>query len=306
MSKRFGLIGEKLAYSRSPQIHAEIFKQIRTMNVHDKVQNTESDVNIQRDECGGFQATYELLELKKEAFQSTQIEKTLNTLKAFDGFNVTIPYKEEILNYLDEVQDKARRIGAVNTVSVNPLNGHFVGFNTDYDGFRATLTQYGRDQIKRAIVLGTGGAAKMVVVALEDLGVCDIYVVSRNPLSAQNQFPNCRCIGYDCLNSGEVGAELLVNCTPMGQSVDADSNWISDAALMAQSFIFDLNYTPELTPLLERGAALNIDGCNGLYMLVMQAVKAESIWLSDCLPETADSLKMAEEILTALCYNVTK
>lgn len=227
----------------------------------------------------GIQATYDLVEIPLEAFSS---EATRIKLKRLDGFNVTIPYKELIIPLLDDIDPAAARIGAVNTV-VNE-NGIFKGYNTDYYGFMISLNETGIEKRHRAIVLGTGGAAKMAVVALEDLGFEEIVIVSRNPLNAISKFTNHKCIDYMMFNQLKLTSNLLVNCTPMGQKVIEAGEMIGNEALSNQGFIFDLNYNPSVTPLLAQGHALGIHGINGFKMLIAQAVKAEAIWLQKPLP----------------------
>lgn len=255
MSKHFGLLGEVLSYSMSPKIHQTLYEML------------------------GIQATYELVEIPLEAFTEETTRAKLNRL---DGFNVTIPYKELVIPLLDDIDPAAARIGAVNTV-VNE-NGTFKGYNTDYYGFAICINEVGIEKRHRAIVLGTGGAAKMAVVALEDLGFEEIVIVSRNPLNAQLKFFGHDCIDYATFNKLKLRSDLLINCTPMGQKVIETTETLENEALKSQGFIFDLNYTPQVTPLLAQGNALGVQGINGLKMLIAQAIKAEAIWLQRPLP----------------------
>ncbi len=252
--KQFGLLGETLTYSKSPQIH-QIFYDMHQL-----------------------EAEYKLYEFSKEAFGT---ENMLKQMKTLNGFNVTIPYKEAIIPYLDEVDSIAKRIGAVNTVRL--IDNRWIGYNTDYYGFivsfKSELEKLALEAHKsRAVVLGSGGAAKMVVVALEDLGYNEIVVVSRNPSKITSYFPNCRCVDYDWLNQMALNSDVLVNCTPIGHKSIQSSELIGNSALEKQSFVFDLNYSPLETELLVRANALEVPGCNGLFMLVAQALKAEEIW----------------------------
>jgi len=250
MNKRFGLLGETLSYSLSPKIHQMIYD---TLSV---------------------EATYELVEIPMEAFAG---ELTRARLKRLDGFNVTTPYKELIFQQLDDIDPIAARIGAVNTV-INE-NGKFKGYNTDYYGFMISISTIGFKTRHRAVVLGTGGAAKMAVIALEDLGFEEIVILSRNPNNARLKFEKHTCIDYDLFNRQSIASDLLVNCTPVGQKVIEVTETIENEALSRQGFLFDLNYTPLETPLLAQGHALGIRGKNGIEMLVAQAVKANEIWL---------------------------
>ena len=156
MNKRFGLLGEALTYSLSPKIHQLFYEKL------------------------GIIATYELVEIPKDVFAG---ELTRVKLKKLDGFNVTIPYKEWIIPLLDDIDLSAARIGAVNTV-IN-IDGDFKGYNTDYYGFMACIQELGIENRRRVTVLGSGGAARMAVVALGDLGFEEIVIVSRDPVKAK-------------------------------------------------------------------------------------------------------------------------
>jgi len=259
MGKRFGLLGETLSYSLSPRIHQALFEKL------------------------GIEATYELVEIPVSIFAG---ELTRAKLKRLDGFNVTTPYKELIIPLLDDIDFAAARIGAVNTV-VNE-KGSFKGYNTDYYGFMTSIGDLGIKRRHRAIVLGSGGAARMAVIALEDMGFEEIVIVSRNAMNAQTKFKKHLCMDYTAFNHESKESDLLVNCTPVGQKVIEVTEPIKNSVLKLQGAIFDLNYNPSVTPLIAQGLLLKVKGMNGLNMLVAQAVKAEAIWLQTQLP--VDSL----------------
>lgn len=267
MGKRFGLLGEKLSYSLSPKIHQAIYESL------------------------GITATYELVEIPRDTFAG---ELTRMKLKRLDGFNVTIPYKELMIPLLDDIDLAAARIGAVNTV-LN-TDGAFKGYNTDYYGFMTCIQELGIKNHRRVTILGSGGAAKMAVVALEDLGFEEIVIVSRDPKKAQIKFYKHICMDYVSFNHQKMASDLLVNCTPMGHSGSDMTETIDDEALKNQGFIFDLNYNPAVTPLLEQGNNLGIPGINGLKMLIAQAVKAEEIWLDRPLPIEALTTQIEKKL----------
>ncbi|GAB6107102.1 shikimate dehydrogenase family protein [Fusibacter bizertensis] len=271
-SMQFGLLGETLKYSKSPQIHSSFYNMCQ------------------------INARYSLLEVPLTSFGT---EAMMAQLKALDGFNVTIPYKEAIIPFMEEIDPIARRIGAVNTVK--KINDYWIGYNTDYYGFLESFKyEMAKHEItmqkSRAIILGSGGAAKMVVVALEDLGYNEIVIVSRNPEKIVTYFPNCRCVDYVWLNNETLSSDLLINCTPIGHKSIQSSELIGNATLKKQAFVFDLNYSPIETELLIRANALGRSGCNGLYMLVAQALKTEEIWLE----KTFDLECIAKSIFTKL------
>lgn len=267
MNKRFGLLGEALTYSLSPKIHQLFYEKL------------------------GIIATYELVEIPKDVFAG---ELTRVKLKKLDGFNVTIPYKEWIIPLLDDIDLSAARIGAVNTV-IN-IDGDFKGYNTDYYGFMACIQELGIENRRRVTVLGSGGAARMAVVALGDLGFEEIVIVSRDPVKAKLKFFKHDCIDYTTFNRQTLASDLLVNCTPMGQNGLVTTETIENEALIKQGIIFDLNYNPAVTPLLAQGSALGIKGINGFKMLIFQALKAEEIWLSMPFPIEAIANEILEEI----------
>lgn len=248
MKARFGLLGEVLGYSLSPRLHETIFEMCR------------------------LEASYDLIEIPREAFLLSDTKKILS---AYKGFNVTIPYKEMIIPLLDEIDPFAVQIGAVNTV----LNrdGKFFGYNTDYFGFVETLKSFENKlgQKETAVILGSGGAAKMAVKGLETLGFKRIVIVSRNPLEASKKFEFLECTDYAAL---PIRADLMVNCTPIGQkTIDFDIK-LDDSWFSSINFFYDLNYNPPETLLMKHAQSQGVQTINGLRMLAFQAIKAEEIW----------------------------
>lgn len=233
--KQYGLLGEKLGHSYSKIIHTYVFQAL------------------------GIEATYSLLECKKE-----DLKEYILKLKQgiYSGFNVTIPYKKEIIQYLDEIDDKARRIGSVNTIYLK--NGKVYGSNTDYDGFLATIKDYSICVSNQdCYVLGTGGASLSVSQVLKDLGG-HVYSVSRTPKSNQ--------IGYAELENRRI--DVLVNTTPVGMFPHVGESPVSKEIAEKANTVIDIIFNPEETLLLQYAHSK----INGLYMLVMQALKAEEIW----------------------------
>lgn len=183
----------------------------------------------------------------------------------FDGFNITIPYKKQIIPFLDEVSKAAREIGAVNTVAVR--NGKKCGYNTDYAGFLKTFERYHVGiNGKNALVLGSGGASSVAVKALEDRGAKSVTVVSR---SGEIDYENC----YDLVDTN-----IIVNATPVGTNPDLDGSIIDLKRFPKLEFVFDLVYNPCKTKLLLQAEESGVKYSNGLCMLVGQALEAEKIW----------------------------
>jgi len=181
----------------------------------------------------------------------------------YDGFNVTIPYKKDVIPFLDEVSPLAARLGAVNTVLRR--DGRTIGYNTDYAGFLGALDYYGYDTAgKRAAVLGTGGAGQMAATALRDR---DATVT---PVSRSGAVNYANCTGYDF--------DFIVNCTPVGTYPDTSPAVIDAKAFPHLGFVYDLVYNPFRTQLMSDARGLGVEAHGGLAMLVIQALAAREIW----------------------------
>lgn len=232
---KYALLGEHLSHSYSPLIHNEIFKDMK------------------------ISASYELLEVRIEEIPSV-LQRLRN--KEFNGFNVTIPYKKEVMKYLDEISDEALNIGSVNTIAL--VDGKLVGYNTDYYGFYEELKYFNVDVFdSNCYILGTGGASLAVKKALEDLGGRVCYV-SRNPKDYM--------ISYDELKNKDI--DVLVNTTPVGMYPNVGISPVDESIALKAKYVLDIIFNPRQTKLL-LDAKSNMDG---LYMLVGQAIKAEEIW----------------------------
>ena len=237
--EKFALIGEKLGHSFSKPIHERYF------------------------ELSGKNASYELYEIAKESFGAQ-----MNNIKSvFDGINITIPYKVDAMEFADSISDAAKKIGAVNTILYSP-DGVYA-HNTDYFGIIHTFKRFSIEIKDRDIViLGTGGAARAVAVAVMDMGAKSIKAVSRTPKS----FMDIEVIGYNDKLSGDV----LINSTPVGMYPNADASPIDGE--ISFNAVFDLIYNPLQTKLMKMAASQGVKAVNGLYMLVSQAIHSEAIW----------------------------
>jgi len=233
---RYGLIGEKLGHSFSKIIHEQLADY-----------------------------TYDLIPLTKEELDIFMTEKQ------FSALNVTIPYKETVIPYLDEVNAHAMKIGAVNTI-VN-RDGKLTGYNTDFYGFRYMLQHNGIDvQNKKALVLGKGGASKAVIAVLEELGVKEILTVyyKENP----------ETITYEECYQNHTDAEIIVNTTPVGMYPKADDCPIDLGRFPHLSGVADVVYNPLRTQLIIEAEKRGINAAGGLEMLVAQAKYAAEIFLN--------------------------
>jgi shikimate dehydrogenase len=186
-------------------------------------------------------------------------------LDSLDGFNVTMPYKQEIIPYLERLDDTAREVGAVHVVHRR------VGYNTDCLGFMESIQPLLRKEDKQALVLGTGGASKAVCYGLKQLGVRPT-LVSRKPKAGM--------LGYEDLTKDVMTAHtVIVNCTPLGMLPDVDScPPIPYEMVTARHLLFDCVYNPEETLFLKKGKAQGAIIQNGIGMLYGQAKAAWAIW----------------------------
>lgn len=187
------------------------------------------------------------------------------------GLNVTIPYKEEILSYLHDLDPEARQIGAVNTIRIS--ENQLRGYNTDLIGFKASLKPLLEPRDQAALILGTGGASKAVAYGLEQLGISCRFV-SRNPRPGQLHYKD---LGPQILRDHSI----LVNCTPLGTHPDIGAcPPIPYRGLNESHLLYDLIYNPEQTEFLKRGNAIGARTKNGLEMLQLQADASWELWNS--------------------------
>ena len=238
--KTYGLIGRSLGHSFSKSFFEEYFQKHQ------------------------IQAEYLNFEL------STIDEVTHLFEKEVSGFNVTIPYKEAIIPFLDDLSNEAKEIGAVNVVEVR--EGRKIGHNSDAFGFHQSIKPFLTNRHERAIVFGTGGASKAVEYVLKKIGV-DVLFVSRNP-NGENQFH------YDEVNNHMLNAcKLLVNTTPVGTYPNInDCIDIPFEHLSEEHLVVDLIYNPAKTKLLEKAEEAGATILNGESMLREQALKSWDIW----------------------------
>ena len=187
------------------------------------------------------------------------------------GLNVTIPYKQDVLAYLDASNDVVAAIGACNCIRIE--GGRRTGYNTDVVGFEQSLIKRLEGHHRRALVLGTGGASKAVEWVLEKLGL-DYRMVSRQPR------PGTRDLRYEQVNSDLLGEyTLIVNTTPLGMyPKTATCPPLPYEALTPRHYLFDLIYNPERTLFLQKGEERGAVVENGHEMLVLQAEESWRIW----------------------------
>jgi shikimate dehydrogenase len=241
MAKLFGLLGKSLNHSFSPDFFKSYFQ--------------EHEINGQ----------YDLFEI--ENIQEVEKIFSLNP----SGFNVTVPYKEEIIPFLDELDESAKVIGAANVVAFE--NGRKIGYNTDAFGFHQSIKPFLTFHHERALIFGTGGSSKAVAYVFKSIGL-DVIFVSRNSSDDPNQF------NYSDVNETMIAAcKVIVNCTPVGMYPNSDESiCIPFQALTEDHLVIDLIYNPPLTKFLSKAQEFGATILNGSSMLREQALKSWEIW----------------------------
>ncbi|MCH8801665.1 MAG: shikimate dehydrogenase [Chloroflexi bacterium] len=262
MTQRLGIIGYPIGHSISP-----IFQQAGLDHL-------------------GIDATYEKWEVTPEG-----VGDFVNGLRAPGtlGINITVPHKQAVIPFLDEVDEWATAAGAVNTI-VN-RDGRLTGHNTDGPGFLQALlveTGYSPDGT-RALILGAGGAARGILLALVRGGVDSLVIANRTferaetlaQLASENGVKSEAIpLAGDALTEAAASANLIVNCTTMGMSHGPDEHGspISAAQIPATAIVNDVVYTPLLTPILKEAAVAGATALGGLHMLVYQGVLSFQMW----------------------------
>ncbi|WP_372752451.1 shikimate dehydrogenase [Labilibaculum sp.] len=209
-------------------------------------------------------------------FELSSIQELPNTLKKYSnlkGFCITIPYKQEVMQFLDEIDPLAKRIGAVNSVQIIRENNEIkmVGYNTDIYGFTESLKVFLAGTKPKALILGTGGVSKAVATGFEEMGI-EYQFVSRKASE--------KCISYKMLTPEIMNKyHLLVNCTPLGTFPKNDTcPDIPYHLLSANHFLYDVVYNPAETLFMKKGKDQGAKIHNGLKMLHLQAERNWAIW----------------------------
>lgn len=246
MHSTYGLIGHPLSHSFSKGYFSRFFEQ------------------------EGIDAEYKNFDLDTiEALRTVLDEEA-----TLAGFNVTIPYKQQVIPYLHELDDAAQAIGAVNVVKVLHRSDNrmgFKGYNTDVIGFKDSIQPLLKPHHTHALILGTGGASKAVEYGLRQLGLTT-QQVSRTSRKG--------VLGYDELTPEIMECHtVIVNTTPLGMHPNIDECPPLDYSLIGQQhLLFDVIYNPETTLFLQRGKQAGANVCNGMDMLIGQAKAAWRIW----------------------------
>lgn len=239
---RFGLLGKNISYSFSRGYFSTKFAEL-----------------------GLTHCSYENFDLE----DISNFTKIIQTTENLSGMNVTIPYKEAIIPYLDEIESSAMEIGAVNTIKISPSG--LKGYNTDAYGFKKSIEPYLKNHHKKALILGTGGASKAIAYVLGQMNI-EYTFVSR---TGKN-----KGYTYEALDQNIITEHtLIINCSPLGTFPDiTEKPNIPYRYITQKHLLFDLIYNPEKTAFLALGEAQGATTLNGLKMLELQAEKAWEIW----------------------------
>ncbi len=247
IEKRFGLLGKDISYSFSKKYFTEKFATLGLKH-------------------------YEYVNYDLQVIEDFK-DKVMKDLDILGGLNVTIPYKESIIPFLDEIDQEARSIGAVNTIKILD-DKRLKGFNTDAYGFETSLKSCWRGNEKGALILGTGGASKAVAHVLRKLGISFLFVSrgkrSENMISYQD---------IDRIMMQE--HEMIINCSPIGTFPEIDAKPdLPYEFLTSKHLLYDLIYNPEKTAFLKMGEKAGAIISNGSSMLAYQADRSWVIWNS--------------------------
>jgi shikimate dehydrogenase len=242
--KKYGLVGFPLSHSFSKKYFSEKFEELGLSETHH----------------------YELFEMENIKELKALISKSEDLV----GLNVTIPHKVDVMQFLTEIDSAAKRIGAVNVIKVSE-NKKLIGYNSDYFGFRKSLGEFlGNAKGIKALVMGNGGAAKAVCVALEDMEI---------PFELVSRRASEHTINYRKANDLLSEYKLVINCTPLGTYPNVASFPDLDYdTFTSNHFCFDLVYNPSETQFLQKAKANGAKTKNGYDMLIYQAEKSWEIW----------------------------
>lgn len=241
--KKYGLIGKNINYSFSKNYFNTFFETNQLTNCH-----------------------YTNFDIK----EITEFKSILKNNPDLKGLNVTIPYKETVIPYLDKLSKKSKIIGAVNVIRFTK-KGKTKGYNSDYFGFKKTLKPLLLSHHKKALILGTGGASKGVAYALTELNIQHTFV-TRN--SSENS------INYNNISADTfANYQIVINCTPLGTSPNTNEcPSIPYECFTSKHIAFDLIYNPEVTLFLKKAKENGAQIKNGFDMLIFQAEKSWEIW----------------------------
>lgn len=253
--KHYGLLGFPLKHTMSPPIHERLF-ELEGITDYD----------------------YTLKEYSPE-----ELKKNIDDVLALEGFNITIPHKIEIIRYIDELADSARRYNSVNCVAKK--DGKYIGYNTDCDGFLRSLEAAGAKLDGKVLQCGCGGVGRMIAIeAVRHGAELTVSVPAGFEDTVEPVFEYAKENGIDAkitvVHPDEITGsfDLLINASPMGMFPKVDTCAVTEEVIKNCGFVFDVVYNPEVTKLISIAKEHGIPTCGGMAMLVWQAVVAHEIW----------------------------
>lgn len=254
MKKRFAVIGFPLKHTMSPFIHNRMFK------------------------LNNIEGEYEAILTPPE-----KLAETVTYLKNYDGFNITIPHKENLLNLVDELTESAVLYGAVNTVANK--KGRLIGYSTDAEGFSAALELENIPVSGRVLILGCGGVSRTIATECLSRG-CEVTLSARRQsmhkaFALREDFKKRLNKNTTCIAIEDVCEtyDLAVNGTPVGMYPNSGNSVLNENQLKNIKYLFDSVYNPENTAIVNLSRSLGVKAISGMGMLVMQAAKAQEHWL---------------------------
>lgn len=276
MSRKFALLGGSLKHTMSPPIHSRLF------------------------ELKNREFTYEIVESDEKA-----LEEKITYLNSMGGYNITIPHKMNIIKYIDELDESAKRYNSVNCVSNK--DGKLTGYNTDCDGFLQSVKAMGADLSGNVLLVGCGGVGRMMAIesALAGAKLTIAVLQSDMPLALQVKKEICEMKAdavVEIVLNTEIPVkhyDLLANATPVGMYPKVDACCVGDEIIGASDAVFDVIYNPRETVLIKKAKALGKNVAGGMAMLVWQAVSAHTIWDGDVYTndEVAEIIREMEIIV---------
>ena len=286
MNKFAGIIGYPLSHSLSPSMHNFIYQKL------------------------GIEIEYKKWEIEEKNLE-LHIGKINND--DFVGANVTVPYKEKIVPFLDEIKDEAVFTGAVNTIVKN--NNKLIGYNTDVYGIKETLDiQFKNDEINNVVIFGAGGAAKAALYVLFQRGLKNLTIINRTKANAVKMVDQFNDFNFEhcVLTFNEIpkiktacqSTNLIINTTILGMKGSGYENIspVDSTFIDSNSVIFDMVYNPTKTQLIKIALDKNANIIEGLNMLVYQAIKSIELW-TGISPSFDDMYNKCKEILEGKLNN---
>ncbi len=262
--KKFAVVGDPIEHSLSPQLLGEVFRQL------------------------SIEANYQKHLIPAESLSSFMLENGL------DGFNVTLPHKEKIIDHLTTLDSSAAAIGAVNCVFRN------VGYNTDWTGFLLALKMKQLDLRGRScLLLGAGGVARSVAHALIVTGASSISVINRSKERAERLLSWIQ--GRMPTNAPSDTIEAVINCTPIGMWPNTKKFPMENSLADSATILIDTIYNPLETEWLKRGRKRGATTLGGLEMFIFQGLASTDIWFEDNISEKIDVKKIRQRMESALC-----